>query len=85
MKALFLSGTRESKLSPLTDSIPKSMLPIMGKPLLERLLSGIKRAGIKDVVIATGQKAHEIKKHFENGGRVGLNVSYLAQDLPLGK
>lgn len=84
MKALFLSGTRDSKLSPLTDNIPKSMLPVMGKPLLERLLSGIKHAGIKDVVIATGPKANEIKSHFENGSRLGLNVSYLAQDLPLG-
>jgi len=84
MKALFLSGGRDSKLSPFTDNIPKSMLPIMGKPLLERMLSGIKHAGIKDVVIATGQKAHEIRNHFENGSRFGLNISYLAQDLPLG-
>ncbi|MCX7842480.1 MAG: NDP-sugar synthase [Clostridia bacterium] len=84
MKALFLSGARDSKLSLLTDNLPKSMLPIMGKPLLERLLSGIKHAGIKEVVIATGPKANEIKSHFDNGGRFGLNVSYLAQDLPLG-
>lgn len=84
MKALFLSGGRALKLPPLTDNIPKSMLPIMGKPLLERMLSGVKRAGIKDVVIATGKKAHEIRSHFENGSRLGLNVSYLAEDLPLG-
>jgi mannose-1-phosphate guanylyltransferase len=80
MKALFLAGDTEKKLKPLTDNIPKSMIPIMNKPLLERSFANLRQYGITDIVISTSQKPKYIKEFFGNGERFGLKIDYVSKD-----
>lgn len=74
-------GTR---LRPLTDNLPKPMVPIMNKPLLERSMVNLKRYGIKDIVISTGYKSKAIEDYFGNGSKLGLSIEYIHEDSPLG-
>ena len=84
MKALFLAGGLGTRLRPITDKIPKPMVPIMGKPLLERSIENLKRSGIDEIVLSTCYKAHKIKKYFGDGREYGVKIDYIAEDIPLG-
>ncbi len=84
MKALFLAGGMGTRLKPLTDEIPKPMVPIMNKPLLERSFENLRKCGICDIVISTGYKSKYIKEYFGNGSKFGLKIEYIYEDIPLG-
>ncbi|MFU0827346.1 MAG: UTP--glucose-1-phosphate uridylyltransferase [Lachnoclostridium sp.] len=84
MKALFLAGGLGTRLRPITDDLPKPMVPIMGKPLLERNIENLKKHGIDEIVLSTCYKPHKIKKYFEDGRKLGVKISYITEDMPLG-
>lgn len=84
MKALFLAGGKGTRLKPLTDDIPKSMVPVMNKPLLERSMENLIRYGIRDIVLSVGYKSEYIQDYFGNGHRLGLNIEYVFENSPLG-
>ena len=84
MKALFLAGGMGSRLKPLTDNLPKPMVPIMNKPLLERSMENLRKCGIIEIVISTGYKSKYIEEYFGNGSRFGLKIEYICEDIPLG-
>ncbi|MBP2031422.1 mannose-1-phosphate guanylyltransferase [Clostridium algifaecis] len=84
MKALLLAGGRGTRLKPLTDRIPKPMVPIMGKPLLERTILKLKKCGVNEIVISTCYKSDFIKAYIGNGEKLGLKVNYISEDIPLG-
>jgi mannose-1-phosphate guanylyltransferase len=84
MKALFLAGGFGTRLKPITNDLPKPMVPIMGKPLLERNVESLKKHGIDEVVLSTCYKPHKIEKYFEDGKRLGVKISYISEDVPLG-
>ncbi|MCX5712320.1 MAG: HAD-IIIA family hydrolase [Candidatus Omnitrophica bacterium] len=75
-QAAILCGGRGERLRPLTDTIPKPMLPVNGKPFLEYLLEQLKDNGIKEVVLLTGYLGGQIREYFGNGERVGLTIKY---------
>lgn len=77
MKALFLAGGMGTRLKPLTDDLPKPMVPIMNKPLLERSMENLKKHGIRDIVISTGYKSQYIQDYFGNGNKFGLDIEYM--------
>lgn len=66
-------GTR---LRPLTDKIPKQMIPIAGKPLLEHLLLHLKKMGIKEFFINLHYLPEQIKNHFGDGKKQGIKITY---------
>ncbi len=84
MKALFLAGGFGTRLRPITDDLPEPMVPIMGKPLLERNIEGLKKHGIDEVVLSTCYKPHKIKRYFGDGSNLGIKISYISEDMPLG-
>lgn len=84
MKALFLAGGLGTRLKPITDELPKPMVPIMGKPLLERNIKNLKKHGIDEIVLSTCYKPHKIEKYFEDGSKFGVKISYISEDVPLG-
>ncbi|MCR4436316.1 MAG: NDP-sugar synthase [Clostridiales bacterium] len=84
MKALFLAGGRGTRLKPLTDRLPKPMVPIMGKPLLERNMLKLKDCGIDEIVLSTCYKPQSIEEYFGDGSRHGLKMHYASEDIPLG-
>lgn len=84
MKALFLAGGMGTRLKPLTDDLPKPMVPMMGKPLLERNMLKLKDCGVDEIILSTSYKPQKIKEYFGDGTKFGLKIHYICEDIPLG-
>ncbi len=82
--AVLLCGGKGTRLRPVTYEIPKSLVPIQGKTLLEHLLDLLKKYGIKNVILSVGYLKDNIKQHFGDGSRFGINITYVEEDTPLG-
>ncbi|WP_338750105.1 nucleotidyltransferase family protein [Bacillus sp. FJAT-52991] len=84
MKGVILAGGRGERLKPLTDWLPKPMVPLLNKPLLEYNLELFKKQGITDVTLTVCYKKESIKQHIGDGSRFGVNVTYIEEKAPLG-
>ena len=84
MKALFLAGGMGTRLKPLTDDLPKPMVPMMGAPLLERNMLKLKDCGVDEIILSTSYKPQKIKNYFGDGTKLGLKIHYIVEDKPLG-
>jgi len=84
MKGLVLAAGRGMRLRPLTLHTPKSLVTIAGKPLLEHILAGLRSVGISEIMVVIGWLGEQIERHFGNGSRFGLSLSYARQDEPTG-
>ena len=84
MKALILVGGLGTRLRPFTFSIPKPLLPIGEKPILQIIIEQMKSAGIEDIVLATGYQAELIRAFCGDGSKYGVRVSYVHEEKPLG-
>ena len=84
MQAVIIAGGRGERLRPLTDNIPKSMVPIRGKPFLEHQLMLLKEHGITDFILLTGYLSSIIQDHFKDGKRFGVDIRYSIEKTPLG-
>ena len=82
--AMVLAGGFGTRLRPLTDDIPKSMLPVGDRPLLEILVHQLKSAGIKKLNMATHYKGEVIANHFGDGSAFGVDITYVEEEEPLG-
>lgn len=83
-KALVLAAGLGTRLQPYTFFVPKPMLPLADKPLLQHLLAWLKRNGVKEVVLSVSYLRNVIENYFENGNSLGLAVSYARSKSPLG-
>ncbi len=83
-KAVLLVGGRGTRLRPLTDKIPKALIAVQGKPITEHLFDLLKKYGIRDCVLSVGYLKEKIKEHFGDGSRIGMNISYVEENEPLG-
>ncbi|MER7394216.1 glucose-1-phosphate thymidylyltransferase [Streptomyces sp. NPDC000151] len=84
MKALVLSGGSGTRLRPITHTSAKQMVPVANKPVLFYGLEAIADAGIEEVGIIVGETAQEIREAVGDGSKMGLRVTYLPQEEPLG-
>lgn len=82
--AFILCGGEGIRLKPLTDDIPKTLLPINGKPILEYNIELMKRNGIKKIILGTGHLGDQIKNYFGNGEHFDVDISYSHEEQPLG-
>lgn len=79
-----MAGGFGSRLKPLTDSCPKPMLNIGGKPMLERLIEQFKRHGFQKFFISTHYLPEVIKSYFGSGEKLGVDIEYVYEETPLG-
>ncbi|MBI4049241.1 MAG: nucleotidyltransferase family protein [Candidatus Doudnabacteria bacterium] len=79
VKVLILAGGRGVSFRPLTYELPKAMIPIKGRPLLEHTLLKLKQFNLTDVTISLGHLGEKIRNYFDDGSRLGLKISYLQQ------
>ena len=84
MKAVVLAGGKGTRLSPYTKVLPKPLMPIGDMPILEVILRQMKMAGIKDVILTVGHLSELLRAFFQDGTRLGLNITYSYEDSPLG-
>jgi len=84
MKAVILVGGFGTRLRPLTFSIPKPLLPVGEKPLLQIVIEQLRGYGIDEVILATGYQAELIHAFCGDGSRFDVDVSYVHEEEPLG-
>ena len=79
MKAVILAAGKGTRMRELTNELPKPMLRVHGKPILEHILGGLLGAGIHEVCIITGWRAEVVEDYFGDGARWGAHISYARQ------
>ncbi len=85
MKAVILAAGEGKRLRPITSSIPKPMIPLLGKPLLEHTILGLRKAKIDRILIIVGYKQEIIKEHFNTlATRLNIKIEFISQDKYLG-
>lgn len=83
-KAIILVGGEGTRLRPFTYELPKALLPIQGKPMVQHVIELLKSHGITEILLSIGYKGEQIKDYFGNGSKFGLDIKYIAEKTPLG-
>ena len=84
MKAIILAGGRGKRLRPITDKIPKPLIPINNKPLIERTINYLKRYGINEIIISSGYKSNLIENFLKKKKNFGCKIIFSTEKTPLG-
>ncbi|MFC4330994.1 sugar phosphate nucleotidyltransferase [Streptomyces andamanensis] len=84
MKAVVMAGGEGTRLRPLTSSLPKPLLPVADRPVMEHVLRLLGRHGIDDVVVTVQFLATLVENHFGDGTDLGMRITYAHEDQPLG-
>lgn len=84
LQAVIMAGGVGARLRPLTEDLPKPMLPVGGKPLMERVIEQLRQAGVRRVNVTTHYKPEKIIEHFGDGHAFGVELNYMNEEEPLG-
>ncbi len=84
MKVVILAGGKGTRMGSLSQNIPKPMISIAGKSILQHQIELAKRFGLTDIIMLTGYKGDIIEEYFGNGEKWGVNICYLREKKPLG-
>lgn len=76
MKAMILAGGKGTRVRPLTDTVPKPMIPIISKPLMEFLIDLLRQHGFDRIIVSTSYLADAIEAYFREGSRFGVQIGY---------
>ena len=80
MKAVLLAAGRGSRLGPLTESTPKGLLEVAGRPIIVRIIDGLIAASVDDFAIVTGYLAAKLEAGLGNGSQSGVRITYFRQE-----
>lgn len=83
-KAIILVGGEGTRLRPYTYELPKALLPIHGKPMVQHVIDLLKSHGVTEMYLAIGYKGEMIKDYFGDGSKFGLDIKYIIEKSPLG-
>ena len=78
-KAVILAAGRGTRMRELTDDLPKPMIPVQGKPILDHIVSGLAANGVTDFLIVVGYRKEVAMDYFGDGSDRGISVSYVEQ------
>jgi mannose-1-phosphate guanylyltransferase len=76
MKAAILAGGQGTRVRPITETVPKPMIPIVNKPVMEFLVDLLRGHGVDEIVVTTSYLASEIENYFRDGSRFGVQIGY---------
>jgi mannose-1-phosphate guanylyltransferase len=79
-RAMVLAAGRGTRLAPITDTTPKPLVPVAGRPLLEHILEFLRAGGVREVVVNLHHLGHAIERHLGDGSRFGVRVRYSWED-----
>lgn len=83
-QAVILAGGRGTRLAPLTDTLPKVMAPVDGRPFLEYQIQYLLRQGITSILLLVGYRWEQIRDYFGNGSKWGIDIKYSLELTPYG-
>lgn len=83
-RAIVLAGGKGQRLRPYTTILPKPLLPVGERPILEHVIEGLRAAGFHEITISVGHLAELIRAFFNDGARWGVRLDYAIEDEPLG-
>jgi dTDP-glucose pyrophosphorylase len=84
LQAVIMAGGAGTRLRPLTDNVPKPMLPVGDQPLLEIIVGQLRDAGIKQLNLAVHHQSEQITQHFGDGRNFGVDIGYVTEERTLG-
>ncbi len=84
MKAVIMAGGEGTRLRPQTSNLPKPMLPLVGRPMMEHIISLLRRHGITDIVVTVAFLPNAIRSYFGDGSELGVRMVYATEETPLG-
>lgn len=84
MKAIILAGGRGKRLKPLTDYVPKPLIPIQNIPIIERQINYLKKFGVTEVIISTGYRTEQIENFLKARKNLGVKITFSKEKNPLG-
>jgi NDP-sugar pyrophosphorylase family protein len=76
MQMVILAGGLGTRMRPLTDEVPKALIPVNGRPFLHHQIELLREHGIHDIVLCVGHLADQIRSHFGDGGWLGVRIRY---------
>lgn len=82
--AVVMAGGKGTRLRPITEHLPKPMVKVAGRPILERIVLHLVSHGFQRIFLAVNYMAEVIEDHFRNGEDFGCRIDYLREDVPLG-
>jgi len=78
-KAVLLAAGRGTRMRELTEALPKPMLQVRGKPVLQHIVEGLRDAGLTDFLIVVGWRAEVVKEFFGDGSKLSVRIEYATQ------
>ncbi|MEM3799129.1 MAG: NDP-sugar synthase [Thermoprotei archaeon] len=84
MKAVVLAGGFSTRLRPLTNYIPKPLVPVVNKPIIEHVVERLREANVREIIFTLHYRAKEIMDYFGDGTKYGIIPEYRVEDKPLG-
>jgi NDP-sugar pyrophosphorylase family protein len=84
VKAVVLAGGKGARLVPYTRVLPKPLLPVGDKPILEIIVAQLRDAGVREIVLATGYLSNLIQTYFGDGSSLGVKITYSCEESALG-
>ena len=79
-----MAGGKGTRIASVKSDVPKPMIEICGKPILEYQIDNLRRCGLTDITLVIGYLGDIIKNYFGDGSRFGVSISYFMEDHPLG-
>lgn len=84
MKIVIMAGGKGTRIAQVNATVPKPMIPIEGKPILEYQIETLKNQGYTDIILIVGHMGNVIQKYFGDGAEFGVQISYIIEEQPLG-
>jgi len=84
MKAVIMAGGEGSRLRPLTSNLPKPMIPLVNRPMMEHVVNLLRQHGFDEVVVTVAYLANAIRTYFGDGSEFGVKMVYATEETPLG-
>lgn len=84
MKVVIMAGGRGTRIASVASDVPKPMIKICGKPILEHQIENLKACGLTEIILVIGYLGDKIREYFGDGERFGVHIEYFIEDHPLG-
>jgi len=83
-KAIILAGGKGTRMRPFTYEVPKPLIPVQGKPLVQHIIELLRKYNTRDIVLSIGYLGDKVKAQFGDGSNLGVKISYIEEEKELG-